>query len=161
MSCLKEKRCEKGLTQQQAAVILGVSLRSYKTYENDSSKVGSLKYSYMLETLDKYAPIDETHGILSLNSIKRACKTVFDEYPVKYCILFGSYAKGTAGETSDVDLLVSADVTGLRFFGMAERLRNELKKNVDLLDIKQLAGNCELIDEILMDGIKVYEQSEN
>ena len=161
MSCLRKKRNEKGLTQQQAAEILGVSLRSYKSYENDSSKVGSLKHVYMLETLDKYIPIDETHGILSLNGIKQACKTVFCEYPVRYCFLFGSYAKGTAGESSDVDLLVSADVTGLRFFGMAERLRNELRKNVDLLDIKQLAGNCELIDEILRDGIKVYEQSEN
>ncbi|MBQ5541963.1 MAG: nucleotidyltransferase domain-containing protein, partial [Erysipelotrichales bacterium] len=32
-------------------------------------------------------------------------------------MLFGSYAKGTASDQSDVDLLVGADVRGLRFFG--------------------------------------------
>ena len=35
MSTLKELRIAKGLTQEQASVLLGVSLRSYKTYEND------------------------------------------------------------------------------------------------------------------------------
>ena len=151
MSTLKELRIAKGLTQEEASVLLGVSLRSYKTYENDEGKIGTLKYNYMLEQLEKHVPLDE---------IKSACKGVLDEYPVKYCILFGSYSKGAATEKSDVDLLISTEVTGLRFFGIAERLRNALKKKVDLLDLKQLSENRDLIDEILKDGIKVYEQSE-
>ena len=57
-------------------------------------------------------------------------------------------------------MLISTEVTGLRFFGIAERLRTALKKKVDLLDLKQLSENRDLIDEILKDGIKVYEQSE-
>ena len=159
MSTLKELRIAKGLTQEEASVLLGVSLRSYKTYENDGSKVGTLKYNYMLEQLEKHVPLDEEHGILTLDEIKDACKTVLDEYQVKYCILFGSYAKGVATDKSDVDLLISTEVTGLRFFGIAERLRTALKKKVDLLDLKQLSENRDLIDEILKDGIKVYEQS--
>ncbi len=157
MYSLKKLRKSKGLTQSEASALLGVSLRSYKTYENDESKVGTLKYSYMTEQLEKYVPLDEEHGILTLDEIKTACKTVFQEYSVKYCILFGSYAKDIATERSDVDLLVSTDVTGLRFFGMAERLREALHKKVDLLDLKQLTNNPDLIDEILKDGIKVYE----
>ena len=35
MSKLKELRVEKNLTQEQAAEIVGISLRSYKSYEND------------------------------------------------------------------------------------------------------------------------------
>ena len=160
MSTLKELRIAKGLTQEQASVLLGVSLRSYKTYENDEAKIGTLKYNYMLEQLEKHVSLDEEHGILTLDEIKSACKFVLDEYPVKYCILFGSYSKGVATEKSDVDLLISTEVTGLRFFGIAERLRTALKKKVDLLDLKQLSENRDLIDEILKDGIKVYEQSE-
>ncbi len=156
MSELKEIRISKKLTQEDAGVLLGVSLRSYKSYENDPSKRDTIKYRYMLETLGKYNAIDEEHGILTLDEIKTACKKVFDEYQVKYCILFGSYAKGKATEISDVDLLISTEVTGLRFFGIAERLREVLYKKVDLLDLRQLKNNEELLDEILKDGIRVY-----
>ena len=44
MSKLKSLRTEKGMTQQQAAALVGISLRSYKSYENDEEKVGSLIY---------------------------------------------------------------------------------------------------------------------
>ena len=158
MPTLKELRLSKGLTQEKASILLGVSLRSYKSYENDLTKIGTIKYNYMLEQLDKYISIDEEHGILTIDEIKKACKYVLEEYSVKYCILFGSYAKGKANEKSDVDLLVSTDITGLRFFGIAERLRNALHKKVDLLDLKQLSNNQNLLDEILKDGIRVYEQ---
>ena len=157
---IKCLRLAKGLTQVEASFLLGVSLRSYKTYENDEGKIGTLKYNYMLEQLEKHVSLDEEHGILTFDEIKNACKSVLDDYPVNYCILFGSYSKGVATEKSDVDLLISTEVTGLRFFGIAERLRTALKKKVDLLDLKQLSENRNLIDEILKDGVKVYEQSE-
>ena len=51
MGRLKEVRTEKKLTQQQVADLFGISLRSYKSYENDPVKEGSLKYHYMLEKL--------------------------------------------------------------------------------------------------------------
>ena len=160
MSTLKKLRISKGLTQEEASALLGVSLRSYKTYENDEGKIGTLKYNYMVDQLEKYVTLDEEHGILTIDEIKNACKSVLDEYSVKYCILFGSYAKGKASEKSDVDLLLSTEVTGLRFFGIAERLRNALHKKVDLLDLKQLTNNQDLLDEILKDGIRIYEQPE-
>ena len=157
MSTLKELRLSKKLTQQEACAILGVSLRSYKEYENNEKKVGTLKYRSMISELEKYIVLDEEHGILTLDEIKQGCKAVLDEYDVKYCILFGSYAKGTATEKSDVDLLISTDIVGLKFFGIAERLRETLHKKVDLLDLRQLADNQALIDEILKDGVRVYE----
>lgn len=158
MSALKALRISKKLTQQQACKILGVSLRSYKEYENDESKADTLKYRFMMEELEKYVAVDEEHGLLSIEDIRAACKDVFKEYEIEYCILFGSYAKGNPTEQSDVDLLVSTGVTGLRFYGIAERLRNRLCKKVDLLDLNQLLGNRELLDAILKDGIKVYEK---
>ena len=156
MSAIKELRAEKKLTQQQAAEILGISLRSYKSYENDEDKVGTLKYNYILEKLSAINPIDEEHGVLDLEDIKEKCDIVFSEYPVHYCILFGSYAKGKAVGTSDVDLLVSSDVKGLKFYGMVEKLRNVLHKKVDVLSLEQLKDNLELTNEVLKDGIKIY-----
>ena len=156
MTTLKELRIEKGLTQKQAADFAGISLRSYKSYENEPEKQGTIKYNYMLERLEAINPIDEENGILDLKMITEKCRTVFDSYPVQYCILFGSYAKGKATGSSDVDLLVVSDVKGLQFYGMVERLRNVLHKKVDVLNLEQLRDNLELTNEILKDGIKIY-----
>ena len=156
MSALKEIRIEKGFTQSQAAKLVGVSLRSYKSYENDESKIGTIKYNYMLEQLTKINLIDEEHGILTQDSIIKKCSVVFQKYNVEYCYLFGSYAKGKAMPDSDVDLLISSDVKGLQFFALVEDLRNTLHKRVDALDIRQLNNNPNLINEILKDGIKIY-----
>ncbi len=49
MSKLKSLRIEKKLTQQQVVDLMGISLRSYKSYENDEEKIGTLKYNYIIE----------------------------------------------------------------------------------------------------------------
>jgi predicted nucleotidyltransferase len=56
------------------------------------------------------------------------------EYGVKRIGLFGSYAKGTSSETSDVDVVVEfARPIGLRFVEFAEYLESLLGKRVDVL----------------------------
>ncbi len=153
---LRELRKNKGITQQEAANFLGVPLRTYSNYENDIKKQTSIKYIYMVEKLYTYGYVDEENGILTLDEIKKACVEVFSKYSVEYCYLFGSYAKGKAKATSDVDLLVCTNLSGLKFYGLVEELREALKKKVDVLDQKQLIDNFELTNEILKDGIKIY-----
>lgn len=156
MGELKELRIEKALTQQEAAELVGISLRSYKSYENDEEKRDTLKYRYIMEQLSKVNFIDEEHGVLTIETIKRDCSKVFAQYDVNFCYLFGSYAKGKETPVSDVDLLISTDVQGLKFYGMVEELRMNLRKRVEVLDMNQLKGNMELTEEILKDGIKIY-----
>lgn len=156
MGELKELRNEKKLTQQQVAELVGISLRSYKSYENDEKKKDTLKYNYILEKLQSIDPIDEEHGVVDVDYIKQKCASVFENYDVNFCYLFGSYAKSKAKPTSDVDLLISANVKGLKFYGLVEEIRLKLNKKVDVLDINQLNNNIELTEEILKDGIKIY-----
>jgi predicted nucleotidyltransferase len=153
---IRELRMNKGITQQQAADFVGVPLRTYSNYENDPRKQTSVKYKYIIDTLYTYGCIDEEHGVLTLEKIKEICASVFSEYDVEYCYLFGSYAKGKATPTSDVDLFVNTSVMGLQFFELIEELRERLGKKVDLLDQRQLENNFELTSEILKDGIKIY-----
>ena len=153
---LKELRKEKKMTQQQVADLVGICLRSYKSYENEERKKDTIKYEYIYDKLIEINKIDEEHGILELEDIKAKCAEIFEKYEVHYCYLFGSYAKGYAEGDSDVDLLISADVRGIDFYGLIEDLRVSLKKKVDLLDLKQLEKNFELTKEILEDGIKIY-----
>ena len=46
--------------------------------------------------------------------IKQTLAPVFREYGVRSAVLFGSYAKGMAGQNSDVDILVDSGLRGLR-----------------------------------------------
>ena len=71
MKGLKELRIEKKLTQREVADLVGISLRSYKSYENDENKRDTLKYKYIMEQLEKFNFIDEEHGLLTVDDIKR------------------------------------------------------------------------------------------
>ena len=153
---LKELRKQNKLTQAECAKYIGMPLRTYQNYEADASKASSMKYLFMMQKLEEYGFIDEVHGILTIDQIKDSCATVFKEFPVEYCYLFGSYATGKATEASDVDLLIATDVSGIKFYDLVEAIRESLHKKVDVLDPKQLLDNPELVNEILKDGIKIY-----
>lgn len=153
---LKELRIEKGLTQAACAKAVGIPMRTYVRYESDEGRKDTIKYRYIFETLQKYGVIDEDHGLLTVEKIREICTPLFERYNVRYAYLFGSYAKGKATEKSDVDLLVAMPVNGMKFFGLVEMLREELKKKVDVLDIGRLNNNMELVQEILKGGIKIY-----
>jgi len=157
MENLRELRIKANFNQLQAAQYFNISLRSYRDYENDASKKNSVKYKYFVESFNKLLYVDEETGLLTIDTIKKTCNEVFQEYDVKFCYLFGSYAKGKETPKSDVDLFIEANgVTGIKFFGLVEKLRVKLHKVVDLLDINQVIKNPELLKEILTDGIKIY-----
>ena len=153
---LKQLRAEKGLTQIRCAEYLQIPLRTYKRYEADENKVSPIKIRYIVDRLNEYGLIDEKHGKLTIDHIKEICLEVFPGYDVEYCYLFGSYARGTETEKSDIDLLVAMPIEGLKFFELLETLREKLKKEIDLLDLNQLNNNPVLIHDILKDGIKIY-----
>ena len=153
---LKEIRMEKNITQESAANFLGISRRTYIKYENNKELQETFKGKYMIETLNKYGFIDEDHGLLTIDLIKEKCNLIFPKYDVYYCYLFGSYAKNKAKEKSDVDLLISMPLDGLKFYELVEVLREKLKKKVDLLDARHLGENQDLLENILKEGIKIY-----
>ena len=153
---LKELRTQNKLTQVECARYLGVPVRTYQNYEVDEKKRTSMKYMYMVQKLEQYGFVDETHGILSIEKIKEVCTEIFSGIDVEYCYLFGSYAKGRATESSDVDLLVATSISGMKFYDLVEAIREGLAKKVDVLNLEQLTNNPELVNEILKDGVKIY-----
>lgn len=153
---LKELRKQKKMTQIECAKYLGIPIRTYQNYETDESKASSMKYAFMMQKLEEYGFVDETHGILSVEQITDVCKNIFSDYDIEYCYLFGSYAKGKATEQSDVDLLIATSISGMCFYDLVESVREGLKKKVDVLKSEQLNGNPDLMNEILKDGVKIY-----
>ena len=55
---------------------------------------------------------------------------IFMAFPIKKAILFGSYAKGTQTENSDIDLVIDSNgkIRGIDFFEVLDVLQNNLKE---------------------------------
>lgn len=156
---LKDTRKQYGLTQKEAADIAGVPLRTYVRYEKDEAYGNVLIRHGIVNKINDRCEITERKGILTIKQIKTNINEIIkNEYStsIDFCYLFGSYAKGYATETSDVDLCVSTSLTGLDVFGLAEDIRNVLHKKIDLVRLSSLNNNLPLIKEIMKDGIKIY-----
>ena len=93
----------------------------------------------------------------SIESIRERLHPVFSRYHVKKAVLFGSYAKGTAGESSDIDIYVDSGLKGLQFFGLLEDVTDCLKKPVDLIDASQVNTGSRVLEEIDRSGVLLYE----
>jgi len=152
---LKEQRIYLGLTQTEVSKLVNIPLRTYKDYENNPARVNSIKYKYILEKLLDFGRIDESHGVLTLDQIKRGIFKATQSYEVDFCYLFGSYARNEATPNSDVDLIISTKTTGLQYYGLVETLRQHLFKKVDVILWTDLSSNPELIYAVLKDGIKI------
>ena len=147
------------ISQALAASSVDVPLRTYIRYEKNNDYGNSLKRESMIQKLMNKYEITEDKGILSIETIKNELTSLFDsEYKgkIEFCYLFGSYAKGYAKGNSDVDLCVSTSLTGLRFAGLSEAIRNVIHKRIDLIRFNNLENNLELVSEIMKDGIKIY-----
>ena len=156
MNELREKRKELGLTQMQAAKACGVSRRAYQTYEEGNNFNST--YVQLVGRLSEMGVVDGTNYISNLKYIKFVCRKVFSEkYPeVKCAYLFGSYARGEAKGHSDIDILVVCPPMGMKFYGIAAELEDQLHKQIDLLTHRQLLNNDIFLERFLKEGIKIY-----
>ena len=152
---LRETRNKYGLTQKEAALLIGIPYRTYVRYEESDSFSNSYKYRKMVEDLENRLRIDEEHGVLKLSDIKSALIPVLESHNISFCYLFGSYARGDASQTSDVDILVDTDITGFDYFSLVEEIRQALSKKIDLLRLCDLKPDNPIIVEILKEGVRI------
>lgn len=155
---IKDLRISKGLTQKEAAEIVGLSLRTYQNYEYEASTRDKFKIDNILKNLNEYQKYTEEKGVLSNDEIVNTVSLVLSKYNVSYAYLFGSYANGLANEKSDVDILISDEVKGLEFIGLVDELRSALHKKVDLIRIDDLKNNYNFLNEVLTTGVKIFER---
>lgn len=81
-----------------------------------------------------------TKEIYSIDKIRSILKKVLKNTKVDKAILFGSYAKGSANENSDIDLLIDSNnkIVGFEIFGILQTLTNSFKKEIDLIEKKEI-----------------------
>ena len=104
-----------------------------------------------------------TSNTISIRELKEKTKPIFESYPINKAILFGSYAKGLATKTSDIDLYIDTNgkLRGLDFVGLLEILVDTLGIDVDLIDKTHIEPNSLMIQEIENGGMVLYEKSKD
>lgn len=97
-------------------------------------------------------------SVISVQTVSEQLHPVFKHYGVRRAVLFGSVAKGTNTEKSDLDVLVDSRLTGLRFVGLLEDLQQAAGMEVDLLDVRHVQCGSAVESEIAQTGIVIYEE---
>ncbi len=102
----------------------------------------------------------------SIQELKDIVAPLAQKYGAQRVYLFGSYARGTAKETSDVDLLVDTTGTSLTsLFALGALycdLEDALQKRVDLITISALQQRAQLPSEqdfrqtVMRERVKLY-----
>ena len=94
----------------------------------------------------------------TFNEIRNVITPVLEKYHVKSAYIFGSYARGEAKETSDLDLFVVFHNDNLTLFevgGLLETLKDVLGMDVDLItDGNTLTKRFR--DNLMRDMIHMY-----
>ena len=68
---LRDIRKKANITQQEASNIVGVPLRTFIRYENEEKYEKTLKYQKICDVLEQTFKVDEEHGILTIDEIKK------------------------------------------------------------------------------------------
>ena len=94
----------------------------------------------------------------NITELTAALSPVFKNYNIEKAILFGSYAKKNATDKSDLDLLVSSNLHGLRFVGFMEDIRRAVQIPVDIFDTAHIEKDSMIEREIRSTGVTIYDK---
>ena len=87
--------------------------------------------------------------------------TINKQLNTHFIVLFGSFAKGTAREDSDIDLAYFSDqqLSSYERFILAGELATVAGHEVDLVDVKEI--DTVFTMQIFSEGVPIYMQDEN
>lgn len=94
----------------------------------------------------------------TIANVQASLVPVFHDYGISRAVLFGSVAKGTATEQSDLDLLVDSKLHGLKFVGFMEAVRRAVGMPVDVFDVTHIEKGSRIEREIRSTGVTIYEK---
>ena len=97
--------------------------------------------------------------MLTINEIKTIITPLVETRPVNRVILFGSYARGDATESSDVDLMIDSagKLNGFDFFGIAGKIIKNMPVKTDVFEMSEIKTPSDFYDNISKEGVIIYE----
>ena len=95
--------------------------------------------------------------VLTRSELETAIRALLKKYHAEYALLFGSYARGEATASSDIDLVV---VGGVNFrardiFSFGEELRQLTHKDVDVFELRELNVGTPSYETVMQEGVRI------
>lgn len=100
------------------------------------------------------------NDICTLDEIRDALLPIFATWPIDSATLFGSYAKGSATEQSDVDIVIDSrgQLLNMDFYGLLEEISERLGKKVDLFEVSEIHNPSPIYTDIQREGMLLYDR---
>ena len=160
---LKTIRENLGLTQLEISNLIGIPVNTLRNWEQETRTPSEWILNLLIDRIlresnEQHSVVDESTSILSFLTIKKSVAKIAEKYDIKRIYLFGSYVKGQATASSDIDLYMESDLYGLEYFEFAEQLRGNLKKKVEVLSNKTIQEHSKIDEEIKKTGVLIYER---
>ncbi len=160
---IKQIRLNNRMTQVTFAKYLNIPIKTLRNWEQNIRKPSEWTIDLIIDKAleyqkEKSIAYDENTGILSFVQIKKKVAEVAHKYNIEKVFLYGSYAKGLATESSDIDLFMISSIDDIEYFGVIEDFREALNKKIDLLSNKTIKPFSEIEKEIFNTGILIYER---
>lgn len=94
----------------------------------------------------------------TIDEIKLKVSPIAQNYGIKRASLFGSYAKGTANDQSDIDICVDKGRLRslIQYFSFVNDLENSLQCHVDVITSE--INDKDFLKQILHDEVLLYEE---
>ena len=98
--------------------------------------------------------------IYTIEEIKKILNEILKNEPVYQVILFGSYAKKEATNTSDIDLIIDTNnkLKGFALLKLICYIEEKFQKEVDGFEKYEIIPNSKIDREIQETGVVVYEK---
>jgi len=97
----------------------------------------------------------------AIESVRKYAERVRRDFNVNKVILFGSHAKGTAREDSDIDVAVvfeSIDGDYLDVITRLTRIRRDIEHRIEPVALEELNDQSGFLKEITKSGVIIYSK---
>ena len=98
--------------------------------------------------------------MIDLHDIKTLLEPIFIKHGIIRAIVFGSYAKGTATEQSDIDIMIDSAgyLRGINYFDVQAELERALPIASDIFEKREVKEGSKMEAEIAKSGVVIYER---
>ncbi len=95
--------------------------------------------------------------VLTRSELETAVRALLKKYHAEYALLFGSYARGEATASSDIDLVVvgGANFRARDIFSFGEELRQLTHKDVDAFELRELNVGTPFYETVMQEGVRI------